>query len=83
MRVVSQFIAGTSAMFTSIGPVMIHWIVSMSVCRSEIIKGTARFIMLIVTPMQRVPHTTVAVTSHLFVPLRPFTVPPHPPCNRR
>jgi hypothetical protein len=39
--------------------------------------------MLIVTPMQRVPHTTVAVTSHLFVALRPFTVPLHPPCNRR
>ena len=79
MRVVSQLTKGTSAMFTSIGPVMIHWMVSMSVRRAEIIRGIARFIMLMVTPMQSVPDTTAAVTSHLSGAMWSFTVQLYPP----
>src|ERR671914_3033293 len=74
MRVVSQLTKGTRATFTNIGPVMTHWMVSMSVRSAESIRGMARFSMLMVTPMQRVPDTTAAVTSHLFGASGPFTV---------
>src|SRR2546426_7354154 len=74
MRLVSQLTRGTIAIFTSIGPVMIHWMVSISVCRAEIIRGMAKFIMLIVRPIQSVPETTAAVTNHLLGSSRSFTV---------
>jgi hypothetical protein len=37
----------------------------------------AKFIMLIVTPIQSVPETTAAVTSHLLGSSRLFTIQPY------